>query len=107
MDTSGQKNQGYTCFYLRASFSKALHKTSCFAMKIILLFYYLVLMENTYSVYIESLNETWQMPDELAVKLIEFQKNYPEDDDNKEVIQRNWFDNLSAEEQAMVEKHKQ
>jgi hypothetical protein len=47
------------------------------------------------------------MPDELAVKLIEFQKNYPEDDDNKEVIQRNWFDNLSAEEQAMVEKHKQ
>ncbi|MDB5206023.1 MAG: hypothetical protein JWR72_1098 [Flavisolibacter sp.] len=36
-----------------------------------------LLMEKTLSVYVESLNETWEMGDDMAIRLNEYYKENP------------------------------
>jgi hypothetical protein len=62
-------------------------------------------MENTQSVYIETTNETWEMQDDLALKLAEYKKEHPEEDENTDALHLAWFATLSADEQAKIQKH--
>lgn len=64
-------------------------------------------MENTYSIFIDTLNETWQMPDDLAINLKEFEKNYPAEEISSEIMHLDWYNSLTKEEKEKVEKHKQ
>lgn len=63
-------------------------------------------MENTLSVYVESLNETWEMPDEMSMKLNEYYKDHPLENDNADKVHQEWFDTLTAEEQSKIQRHK-
>ena len=62
-------------------------------------------MENTQSVYVESVNETWEMPDDLALKLTEYKNEHPGDENNPDELHLAWFATLSSEDQAKVDKH--
>ena len=62
-------------------------------------------MENTQSVYIETTNETWEMQDDLALKLAEYKKEHPEEDENTDALNLAWFATLSTDEQAKIQKH--
>ncbi len=63
-------------------------------------------MENTLSVYVESLNETWEMPDDMALKLTEYEKENPLDATNADTVHQEWFATLSPEEQSKIQRHK-
>ena len=45
-------------------------------------------MENTQSIYIESINETWEMPDELALKLTEYKNDHTEEANDADALHR-------------------
>lgn len=62
-------------------------------------------MENTLSVYVESANETWEMGDEMAMKLNEYYKENPLDATNADEVHQQWFATLSPEEQGKISKH--
>jgi len=63
-------------------------------------------MENTLSVYVESVNETWEMGDDMALKLTEYQKDHPVDTNNPDKVHEEWFASLSAEDQQKIQRHK-
>lgn len=67
---------------------------------------YLARMENTLSVYVEALNETWEMPDALALSLNEYEKENPVGAHNADTVHRQWFATLTAEEQAKIQRSK-
>ncbi len=62
-------------------------------------------MENTLSVYVESINETWEMPDNMALKLNEYKKENEEENQDADALHLGWFESLTAEEQAKINKH--
>jgi hypothetical protein len=62
-------------------------------------------MENTQSVYVESVNETWEMPDDLALKLTEYKNEHQEQESDPDALHLGWFASLSSEDQAKVDKH--
>ena len=62
-------------------------------------------MENTLSVYVESVNETWEMPDDMALKLTEYKKDHPEEADDADTLHLRWFASLDAEDQEKIQKH--
>lgn len=62
-------------------------------------------MENTLSIYIESTNETWEMGDDLALKLEDFKREHPEEGENTDDLHLDWFNSLSPEDQSKIKKH--
>lgn len=65
-------------------------------------------MENNLSLYIESLQEHWDMPDNLALKWTEYEKENPIDggNHNADKIHKAWFDALTPEEQKQITRKK-
>jgi len=65
-------------------------------------------MENTLSIYVQSVNETWELPDDLVLKLEEYKTEHPiaPDNSNSDEIHQQWLAELSAEEQKKVVRHK-
>ena len=63
-------------------------------------------MENTLSVYVESLNETWEMGDDMALKLNEYYKENPLDATNADEVHQGWYATLTPEEQQKINKRK-
>lgn len=63
-------------------------------------------MENTLSIYVEALHETWEMPDDLALKWNEYEKENPVGATNADQVHMNWFDTLSEADKARIAKHK-
>ncbi|MDQ6609661.1 MAG: hypothetical protein M3Y85_07555 [Bacteroidota bacterium] len=63
-------------------------------------------MENTLTIYVESLNEQWELPDILALKWNEYEKENPLEGDNSNAdeLHQQWFNTLSPEEQAEVKR---
>lgn len=63
-------------------------------------------MEKTLTIYVESLNEQWELPDNLALKWNEYETEHPVAGDNSNVDQlhQDWFNTLSAEEQGQVKR---
>lgn len=61
-------------------------------------------MENTLTIYVESLNEQWELPDKLAIKWNEYEKEFPlaGDNSNADDLHQNWFKTLSPAEQNLV-----
>ena len=64
------------------------------------------IMEKTLAIYVESLNEQWELPDNLAIKWNEYEKEHPLDGDNSNADQlhQDWFNTLSPEEQKQVKR---
>lgn len=64
-------------------------------------------MEKTLSIYVESLNEQWELPDNLALKWNEYEKDNPLDGDNgnADELHQNWFNTLTPEEQKQIVKN--
>ena len=62
-------------------------------------------MENTQSIYVESVNETWEMPDDLALKLNEYKSEHPGEENDPDALHLAWFATLSSEDKAKVDKH--
>jgi hypothetical protein len=69
-----------------------------------MLIYNLEHMENTQSIYVESVNETWQMPDDLALKLTEYKNEHPEEENNPDALHLAWYATLSSDDQAKIDK---
>lgn len=63
-------------------------------------------MEKTLSVFVESAAETWEMGDDLAMKLNEYYKEHPLDATNADEVHEGWYKTLSAEEQQKITKRK-
>lgn len=61
-------------------------------------------MEKTLTIYVESLNEQWELPDNLALKWNEYEKENPVagDNSNADQLHQNWFNTLSDEEKSQV-----
>jgi hypothetical protein len=66
------------------------------------------LMENTLSIYVESLNEYWDMPDNLALKWSQYETDHPIDgaNHNADQIHLAWFNTLTPEEQQRITRKK-
>jgi len=62
-------------------------------------------MENTQSIYIESINETWEMPDELALKLTEYKNDHTDEANDADALHLEWYKTLSDEERGKIDKH--
>jgi len=62
-------------------------------------------MENTLSIYIETTNETWEMPDDMALKLTEYKKENEEETTDTDTLHLQWFSSLTPDEQAKIQKH--
>ncbi len=62
-------------------------------------------MENTLSIYVEALNETWEMGDDMAMKLNEYYKENPLNATNADEVHQQWLATLTAEEQAKLTRH--
>ena len=60
----------------------------------------------TYTVYIQSLNQDWQMPKELAQSLTDLLNERRQDNTEPIYIDINteWYNNLSSEQKMMVKK---
>lgn len=65
-------------------------------------------MENTLSIYVESLHEHWDMPDNLALKWNEYEAEHPVAGDNHDAdsIHTAWFNTLTPHEQAQITRKK-
>jgi len=63
-------------------------------------------MENTLTIFVASLNEHWEMPDNLAVKWNEYEKGNAVGTHNADEIHMNWFNTLAPAEQARITRHK-
>ena len=61
-------------------------------------------MEKTLSVFVESLSETWEMGDDMAIKLNEYYKEHPLNATNADEVHRAWYGTLSHAEQAQIKK---
>ncbi len=65
-------------------------------------------MENTLTLYIASLQEHWDMPDNLALKWTEYEKEHPVDGGhhNADEMHTAWFETLTPEEQQQITRTK-
>ena len=65
-------------------------------------------MENTLSLFVESLNEHWEMPDSLVIKWNQYEAEHPIDgvNHNADGIHRDWFNSLTPEEQSVITRKK-
>ena len=65
-------------------------------------------MENTLSIYVASLAEHWDMPDSLALKWEEYEKEHPiaGDNHNADSLHTAWFETLTSEEQKQITRKK-
>ena len=61
-------------------------------------------MEKTLTIYIESLNEQWELPDSLALKWNEYETEHPVEGNNSNADQlhQGWFNTLTPEEQKQI-----
>lgn len=59
-------------------------------------------MENTFCLYVESLNEQWEMPDNLALSWEDYQKEHPPRALNADRLRQDWFATLTPAGQAQV-----
>lgn len=61
-------------------------------------------MEKTLILTMASLNEVWELPDSLVLKLEEYKTEHPvlPDLSNADEIHQQWFDGLSAGEQQRI-----
>ena len=66
--------------------------------------FYTGLMENTLTIYVEALNEQWELPDNLAIKWTEYEKENPlaGDNSNADQLHQDWFNTLTPEEQQQI-----
>jgi hypothetical protein len=66
-------------------------------------------MENTLSIYVESFNEHWDMPDSLALKWNQYETDHPIDgaNHNANQIQLAWFNTLAPGEQKQIFRRKE
>lgn len=62
-------------------------------------------MENTLSIYVESTNETWEMGDDMALKLEDFKRENPGEGENTDDLHLDWYNSLSPEDQSKITKH--
>ena len=72
------------------------------------IFLFFPFMEKTLSIYVESINETWELSDELVIKLQDYKTGNPITDDNSNAdeVHKEWFATLSAEDRQKVARHK-
>ena len=61
-------------------------------------------MENTLILSVASLNETWELPDDLVLKLEEYKTEHPPapDGSDADAIHQAWFETLTPAEQQKV-----
>lgn len=62
-------------------------------------------MENTLSIFVEALNETWEMGDDMAMKLNEYYKDNLLNATNADEVHRQWWATLTPDEQAKISRH--
>lgn len=65
-------------------------------------------MEKNLILSVQSLNEVWQLPDDLVLKLEAYKMEYPlaPDNSNADEIHQAWFATLTPDEQANVGREK-
>lgn len=65
-------------------------------------------MENTLSIYVEALHEHWDMPDNLALKWGDYERDHPVagNNHNADAIHTAWFNTLTPEEQSQITRKK-
>ncbi len=66
------------------------------------------LMENTLTIFVERLHEHWDMPDPLALKWTEYEKENPIDsgNNNADQIHEAWLATLTPGEQQQITRRK-
>jgi hypothetical protein len=62
-------------------------------------------MESTLTIYIDKLNEQWEMPDSLALKWQQYEAENPVGTDNADSVHLDWFNTLSPEDQKKINRH--
>jgi hypothetical protein len=67
--------------------------------------FYLLSMENTFTLYIDALNEQWEMPDSLAIKWQQYEAENPVDAHNADKVHLDWFGSLSPGDQKNISRH--
>lgn len=63
-------------------------------------------MEYTLSIFVESLNETWEMGDDMVIKLNEYYTENPLNATNADEVHLAWMATLTPEEQQKINKRK-
>jgi hypothetical protein len=65
-------------------------------------------MEKNLILSVQSLNEVWELPDDLVLKLEEYKTEHPlsPDNSNADEIHQAWFATLTPEQQAKVGREK-
>lgn len=65
-------------------------------------------MENTLTIFVAHLNEHWDMPDALALKWEEYEKEHPLDPagHNADSLHQAWFDTLNEGDKARISRRK-
>lgn len=63
-------------------------------------------MEKTLSIYVESINQTWELSDDLVIKLEEYKTEHPIDpgNGNADEVHQAWFATLSDQEQKLMKR---
>jgi hypothetical protein len=62
-------------------------------------------MENTFTIYVDALNEQWEMTDDLALKWQQYETENPVGAHNADQVHLNWFNTLSPEDQEKIARH--
>ncbi|HEY0041595.1 MAG TPA: hypothetical protein VGB71_13065 [Flavisolibacter sp.] len=62
-------------------------------------------MENTFTIYVDALNEQWEMPDNLALKWNQYETENPVGAHNADKVHLDWFNTLSTEDQQQITRH--
>ena len=59
---------------------------------------------NTLAICVEALNQQWELPDNLAIKWNEYEKEHPlaADNSNADQLHQDWFNALTPDEQSQV-----
>lgn len=65
-------------------------------------------MENTLTIYVEALHEHWNIPDTLALKWTEYEKEHPlaDNNSNADSLHQFWLATLPPEEQQQISRKK-
>lgn len=63
-------------------------------------------MEKTLTIYVESLNEQWELPDNLVMKWNVYEKEHPlaGDNSNADELHQQWYKTLTAQEQSKIKR---
>jgi hypothetical protein len=62
-------------------------------------------MENNLTIYIDKLNEQWEMPDTLAIKWQQYEAENPVGPNNADSVHLAWYNTLSPEDQQKINRH--